>query len=45
MYDIQDLQKYVEDRLDVSVRTSILGFIQRGGQPSAFDRILAAIRN
>src|SRR6478609_573596 len=42
MYDIQDLQKYVEDRLDVSVRTSILGFIQRGGQPSAFDRILAS---
>jgi 6-phosphofructokinase 1 len=42
MYDIQDLQKYVEDRLDISVRTSILGFIQRGGQPSAFDRILAS---
>ncbi len=42
MYDIQELQKYVEDRLDISIRTSILGFIQRGGHPSAFDRILAS---
>lgn len=42
MYDIEELKKYIEKRLQVSVRTSILGFIQRGGSPSAFDRILAS---
>lgn len=41
MYDLQELQKYIEKKLDISVRTTVLGFIQRGGKPSAFDRILA----
>jgi 6-phosphofructokinase 1 len=41
MYDLQELQKYIEEKLDISVRTTVLGFIQRGGNPSAFDRILA----
>ncbi|MGG0381598.1 6-phosphofructokinase [Priestia filamentosa] len=42
MYDIEELKKYIEERLQISVRTSVLGFIQRGGSPSAFDRILAS---
>ncbi|WP_318503793.1 6-phosphofructokinase [Bacillus sp. T3] len=42
MYDLEALQHYIEDKLGISVRTSVLGFIQRGGQPSAFDRVLAS---
>jgi len=30
------------DRLGFSVRATILGHVQRGGAPSAFDRILAS---
>lgn len=42
MYDLQSLQKYIEETLKISVRTTALGFIQRGGNPSAFDRVLAS---
>ncbi len=42
MYDLQDLQRYIEEKLKTSVRTTILGFIQRGGNPSGFDRVLAS---
>lgn len=42
MYDLETLQHYIEDKLAINVRTSVLGFIQRGGQPSAFDRVLAS---
>ncbi|MGM7723171.1 6-phosphofructokinase [Metabacillus sp. Hm71] len=42
MHDIQKLQKFIEEKLKISVRTSVLGFIQRGGRPSAFDRVLAS---
>lgn len=42
MYDLQQLQQYIEEKLNLSVRTTVLGFIQRGGQPSAFDRVLAS---
>ena len=42
MYDLQELQKYIEEKLKISVRTTVLGFIQRGGNPSAFDRVLAS---
>jgi 6-phosphofructokinase len=42
MYDLQELQKYIEENLKISVRTTVLGFIQRGGNPSAFDRVLAS---
>lgn len=41
MYDIEELQQYVENKLQISVRTMVLGFVQRGGDPSAFDRVLA----
>lgn len=42
MYDLQELQRYIEENLKISVRTTVLGFIQRGGNPSAFDRVLAS---
>ncbi|MBV4418856.1 6-phosphofructokinase [Clostridium tyrobutyricum] len=42
IYNIQDLQKYIEKKLNISIRNTVLGFIQRGGNPSAFDRILAS---
>ncbi|MBP2031527.1 6-phosphofructokinase 1 [Clostridium algifaecis] len=41
MYDIDDLQKYIECKLHINIRSTVLGFIQRGGNPSAFDRVLA----
>ncbi|MDR4949670.1 6-phosphofructokinase [Neobacillus cucumis] len=42
MYDLQDMQEYIEKKLNISVRTTSLGFIQRGGNASAFDRVLAS---
>ncbi|MCM3117578.1 6-phosphofructokinase [Neobacillus sp. MER 74] len=42
MYDLQDMQHYIEKKLNISVRTTSLGFIQRGGNASAFDRVLAS---
>lgn len=41
MYDIEELQKYLEEKLNISIRSTVLGFVQRGGNPSAFDRVLA----
>lgn len=42
IYDIEELQKYLEETLNIGVRNTVLGFIQRGGNPSAFDRVLAS---
>ncbi|MEH7120784.1 6-phosphofructokinase [Neobacillus vireti] len=42
MYDLQELQQHIEGKLDINVRTTVLGFVQRGGNPSAFDRVLAS---
>jgi 6-phosphofructokinase 1 len=44
-YNAAKLTKYFEDhkdRLGFSVRATTLGHVQRGGVPSAFDRILAS---
>ncbi|MBT3261009.1 ATP-dependent 6-phosphofructokinase [bacterium] len=35
------LMEEIKKRLDVSIRVTVLGHIQRGGTPIAFDRILA----
>jgi ATP-dependent phosphofructokinase / diphosphate-dependent phosphofructokinase len=35
------LAREIEDRMGFEARTTILGHIQRGGTPSAFDRVLA----
>ncbi len=35
------LQNQLEGRVDSEVRTTVLGHLQRGGTPSAYDRLLA----
>ncbi|MFO8077150.1 MAG: ATP-dependent 6-phosphofructokinase [Thermoplasmatota archaeon] len=35
------LAREIEDRLDVDTRVTILGHVQRGGTPTAHDRVLA----
>lgn len=35
------IRNQLEDRLDSEIRTTVLGHIQRGGTPTAYDRILA----
>lgn len=37
-----DIGKYIEEKTGFDTRVTILGHIQRGGSPSAFDRVLAA---
>ncbi|XP_059171903.1 ATP-dependent 6-phosphofructokinase-like isoform X2 [Physella acuta] len=36
-----DVQKVLTDRMKMDVRVTVLGHVQRGGNASAFDRILA----
>ena len=38
-----DVQKALEDRLGEEVRVTVLGHVQRGGNPSAFDRTLGTL--
>lgn len=37
-----EVAKYLEDRIGFEIRVTILGYIQRGGSPSAFDRLLGS---
>ncbi|MBL4931560.1 MULTISPECIES: 6-phosphofructokinase [Clostridium] len=37
-----DLAKYIEEITGIETRATILGHIQRGGSPTAFDRVLAS---
>ncbi|WP_053956282.1 6-phosphofructokinase [Inediibacterium massiliense] len=37
-----DIKKEIEEKAGIEVRLTILGHIQRGGSPTAFDRILAS---
>ena len=41
LLNLDDLAKYIENQLKVEVRTTVLGHVQRGGYPSASDRVLA----
>lgn len=41
MYNMLELKSYIEKKLGIGIRTTSLGFTQRGGKPSAFDRSLA----
>ena len=36
------VEKIIRERVGISVRTTVLGYIQRGGGPSNSDRVLAA---
>lgn len=38
------IKHILEDRLDEEVRITILGHVQRGGSPSAFDRYLGTVQ-
>lgn len=40
--DVHDLAKFIENRIGIESRATVLGHIQRGGSPSAFDRVLAS---
>lgn len=39
--DVYSLAKYIQERTGVESRATVLGHIQRGGSPSAKDRIMA----
>ncbi len=38
----EDIAAAIHDKVNIEVRATILGYIQRGGNPTAFDRILAS---
>ena len=38
-----DVQRVLEEKLGEDVRTTVLGHVQRGGAPSAYDRILGTL--
>lgn len=42
MIDVDRLAKDIESYVGYETRTTILGHVQRGGTPTAFDRLLAA---
>ncbi|KUG03875.1 6-phosphofructokinase [hydrocarbon metagenome] len=42
VYPVMDLQEYIVEKTGQDTRITILGHIQRGGTPSAVDRILAS---
>lgn len=37
-----DIAKLVQEKTGIETKTTMLGYIQRGGSPTAFDRILAS---
>ena len=42
MVDVFELAKKIEENTDYEARATVLGHVQRGGSPSAFDRVLAS---
>ncbi len=40
---VYELSKVIEEKLKIKSRVCVLGHIQRGGSPSALDRVLAAL--
>jgi 6-phosphofructokinase 1 len=40
---VEDLAKYIEKRLGIETRATILGHVQRGGSPTLRDRVVASI--
>ena len=39
---VRDLAKYIEKRLGIEARATILGHVQRGGSPTVRDRVVAS---
>lgn len=42
MTEVEELAKDVEEYTEFETRATVLGYIQRGGSPSGFDRVLAS---
>lgn len=40
-YSGEDLKRKLESRTDLEIRTLVLGYLQRGGAPTAYDRMIA----
>ncbi|NLY43719.1 MAG: 6-phosphofructokinase [Clostridiaceae bacterium] len=40
--NVNDLKKQVDAALNIDARTCVLGHLQRGGSPTAFDRMIAS---
>lgn len=38
----QQIEKWIEEKLEFETRTIVLGHIQRGGSPSVYDRLMAS---
>jgi len=38
----EDVRKVIDERLKHDARITVLGHVQRGGNPSAFDRVLVS---
>jgi 6-phosphofructokinase 1 len=45
MGTVYDIARQVEEKIDVfdDIKVTVIGHLQRGGSPSAFDRVLASI--
>lgn len=45
MGTVYDIARHVEDKVDFydDIKVTVIGHLQRGGSPSAFDRVLASI--
>ncbi len=41
-HKVNDIAKYIEQRLGIEARATILGHVQRGGSPSVRDRVVAS---
>lgn len=39
---VNDIAKYIEQRLNIEARATILGHVQRGGSPTVRDRVVAS---
>ena len=42
MVDVNELEKIISEKTPFGARTTVLGYIQRGGNPTAKDRVLAS---
>lgn len=40
----EDVRKVIDERLKHDARITVLGHVQRGGNPSAFDRVLVSLQ-
>jgi 6-phosphofructokinase 1 len=40
---VSDLSNYIEKRLGIETRATVLGHVQRGGSPTVRDRVVASI--